>query len=279
MNGTEARAVGRLLDTFGGDVLVDWRREADRSAGRRLRDQTAVDEMVEAVDGATVLPAWAPLRLARTGRVAIVGPSPTYEDVKHGTLGWSGASRRIHQELRTCGVRTDHVTDLSAIVHWPSNGPRSQRPPTTRELTQARPLLLSALDAADVDHVVLHGSHAMHQWRKDLKLDEVAGGQYLWAGRWWVTPVLHWSAVNYDRATHERRWCEQIAQFVETIYDDAPVVSTRLGTVCVAKGCGAGLYGWDQDGVPWCRTHVGVGQGGHRATRVNAPVVQGGLAL
>lgn len=279
----EALAVGRLIDEFGGDVLVKWDRAAEISTAHRAMRRMMVEEALAALATTTgrniPMPSWSPHRLPRDGRIAIIGPSPAYEDAKHGELGWSRASRRLHRELKRCGVDGRMVTDLTAVPHWPQNGSQGQRPPTTRELTEARPLLLAALDAADVDHVILHGSHAMHQWRKDLKLEDVAGCQFLWGSRWWATPIMHWSAVTYDTAMYERRWSEHIATVAETLYDPDPVMGQRLSSVCVAKGCRGSVDAWDEDGVPWCRSHVARGQGGHRHAQPQPPTVQGELAI
>lgn len=254
----ERRAVARLVSELGADIMLRFCEPPELAPRQRLAKRMDVEQTMHlygserGVD--VVTPDWSPYKLDRTGRLAIIGPAPTFDDVKHNELGWDRATRTLVRELRQLEVPADHITLLTTVCHWTNNGPRSNRPPTAREIAEQRDILHAALDAADVEYVILHGSHALHAWRNDLSLEQCAGKTFLWHGRWYVMPMMHTSVMLRDPHVLRHEWAQQVAHVVNDLLD--PRERTQLfGTHCVKKGCSNEFYAWDATAVPWCERH------------------------
>ncbi len=140
---------------------------------------------------------------------------------------------------------------------------RATRAPSPRELEQWYPLLMAALDAADVEYVLLHGHQAVHAWRPDLTVETVSRqhAQFMWNNRWLVSAVHHASYITRERdVVIEKQWKEGVAQFAYRAING--IVWDGFARGCVMPGsggagtvCMAGFYGWDEDGVAMCQKH------------------------
>jgi uracil-DNA glycosylase len=266
-------AMRRLINEFGAEIVLQQNPQLPRSTAERVGQRLAVEDAVVewhtvsrgSRDDCTcnpdpehdpILPAWSPPKLDRPGRIAVVGPVPTWEAVKHGELGWSKAERLLGQHLRHAGIAPDMVTWLTACWCWPrGSDDKTQRAPTPAELDRWRPWLMQALDAADVDYVLLHGAHAVGLWRSGIQVTATSGRLYLFADRWWVTPLPHASAVLRPDGIPATDWKRDIARFVG-------YVAEGLGFEALATDChlcGGGFYAWDGDGVSWCADHYANG--------------------
>ena len=229
-----------------------------------------------------ILPFWSPNTLERTGRIAVLGPSPTIEGQMRGELGWSRGERVIGQVLRRAGIEPEQVTWINVCWCWPSMDQgmsyhqsqdgqgrvkvnRHTRPPNALETAQWHPWVIQALEAADVDYVLLHGGHAKNAWRTDLTIDQVGGGMYLWKNRWMVSVVNHVSAVmRKDSDINETSWNLSIGRFVDNVREGRGLES--LGVACVK--CYHPVFGYDPDGVGYCREHIAQGlKGRERAIK------------
>lgn len=268
----ELAAMRRLIDHFGADIALELRAPLPREPRVRAALRMAVEEEIERrylernEHIFPIYPRWSPSRLERDGRIAIIGPSPAWEDHKHGELGWSRAARALTQQLRKDGIHPDRVSELTTVFHWTTNGePKGNRAPTPAEQDEARADLFDALDAADVEYVLLHGLHAVKAWRVDVKMTEVVGGLYLMHNRWLVYPINHATAVLRQDGYDAAEWRRQLAQFVEHVENGSGFDVFRescIKNLSTGSGCSGGFYAWDEDGVPWCSAHYDEGRKG-----------------
>lgn len=222
-----------------------------------------------------LMPQWSNIRLPRESRVAVIGPAPTFEDAEKGEVGWSRADRLLGQTLRKAGLEDGQITWIHCVWCWPDGGiadaPSSRgrsrgrqiripRPPTTRELNDWHPMMMAALDAADVDYVLLHGHQAVHAWRPDMSVEKALGAQFIWANRWMVSAVHHASYLSRERdAQVEREWREGVAQFVYRAVNGITWDAFARRCVLCKSGSGGGtgtFYAWDEDGVAVCEKHM-----------------------
>lgn len=269
----EIAAVQRLVEMFDARVMVsrDTRPENHTAAGR-LTMRVGVDERVASCtacglrDGCTapITPSWAPARLGRPGRVAVVAEAPSIEEDRKGECGVGRVAGILYAALRHGGLPAEMVTWINAVACTPwvegAGGQSAQpatRPPRDLEVATCRANVLAALDAADVDYVLLLGAAAVRSWRPDLAVTKVAGGWYLWGSRWFVYPVVHTNAMLRGDSTEAREWQRQIAGFCELVANGTGLEG--LGVTCVEADCRGSVYGYDADGVPWCDVHFGPG--------------------
>lgn len=265
---TELAAIRRLIDQFDADILLKRQPQLPRDSRYRAQSRRQLeDEALEwhhlrthTINPCTVntepthnpiMPAWSDYRLDPPGRIAVIGPAPSWEDARHGELGWSRSARLLEDVLRKAGVGREHITWISACWCWPDDGPKGNRPPTVQELDLWHHWTMQALDAADVDYVLLHGSHALRTWRQDLPVTALAGGLYLWNERWFVSAIPHTSAVLRPNGLPHSEWLRDIATFVGNVQEGSGF--ENFGTKCI--DCGHSLYAYDGDGIPYCGEH------------------------
>lgn len=267
----------RLVDTFGADVAVSIRERPELTAGDRLRARLAAEdrttgctacELHEANGGQSsvpLVPFWSPAKLGRAGRVAVLVDAPTFEEHHAGELGRGALYRAVRQEFRDNGIARERVTYLTCVACTPlAYGPRrglSRVPPERKHVDVCTANVLASLDAADVNYVLLLGGHATRAWRADLRLADVTGQWFVWGRRWLVWPTEHPSVVLKSGTRERTQWREQVAAFCRGVNDGVGLES--LGTGCVTSQCAETWYVWDDDGVPWCKTHFKP----HRLTR------------
>lgn len=267
----ETRALIRLLDTFDATLLLQVREHLPRTYRERLahqltaedreRDRHAEDTnggfdcplyLGPSTQGHDCIPAeFSPARLDPEGRCAVLFPAPCARDMVHGELGWSQGERLLADHLRRCGIPASHVAWIPLVGCAPTDAEGHQRPPTADELAAHWPTTLEYLDAADVRHVLLHGTHAVRAWRGDLKVTEQAGIQGLMLQRWFVTPIPHATAVLRPNGLPITEWSRWVTDFSQRVTENVGLEG--LGTRCVK--CGAGLYAYDADGIALCEEH------------------------
>lgn len=257
----ERQTITRLIDEFGADIMIERRdvlpnTPRDRIALRNSAEDAITDLYAnhpELSAVAPLLPEWSPYNLDRIGRVAVIGPCPTWEDARRGEIGHSRASKLMRSQLQHFGLLPHMVTNLHCVPHWCSAGERDNRPPSPRELALCRELLFQCLDAADVDYVLLHGAHAMGAWRNDVTLKQVAGGLHLWKNRWFVFPTYHASAVLRQDGFEAKEWRKQLGKFVGHVQDQDGFEAFATRCARRVDGCSEPMYAYDEDGIAWCR--------------------------
>ncbi len=269
----EQAAVHRVVEQFGAEVMVSIESPMPRSARERLGHRMAVDEQIMECEAcglrehavAPLEPMWPNAVLDRPGRLAIVGEAPTYGEDEAGQLGVGRAWSTLQTLIRQAGIEADRLTYVNVVQCAPHAGDqRTTRPPTAAEANTCRPNLMAALDAADVDYVLLLGAHALRAWRPDLTLERTAGGLFVWQRRWFVTPLQHVNAVlRQDSAVEMREWRTSLDRACQYVLNGTGLEG--LGRGCI--GCGAGMFGWDEDGVPWCEEHFDQGRSGRAGQR------------
>lgn len=154
----------------------------------------------------------------------------------------SNARQIMSRALSRGGVLRDQVAHVWAV-------PRVlPGPPLAEQIAPYRMHALSAVDAANVEHVVLIGSGAVKLWRQDLQVSKVAGGTYVWQNRWLIHPIMNPTSVLADR-TLEDAWKHGMGRVLLALNEE----HTRLGVACVE--CGRGMDVYDEHAVPWCREH------------------------
>lgn len=275
------RAVGRLIDTFGADILVERNSPPPRSKRERFTLQLAAEERVQGCvacplhaskGGDTEVPLtpdWSPWEMERTGRVAVLVDAPTMQEHVAEGLGYGPLYGTIKAELRKNGIDPAEIAYLTVVActplaHSERRGTR-RVPPDPKMAQVCRPNLMQSLDAADVDYVLLLGGHAVRAWRPKLRLDDVAGKWFLWNSRWMVFAAEHPSVMlTGNRGGITQDWRDQIARFCHGVRDQ--VDTEVLSGGCIK--CEESMYTWDDDGVPWCEKHFKAGQATADARKV-----------
>lgn len=292
----DIRAMRLLIDQFGAEIALEHRPPLPRDKRERLAMQMAVEDAAitwhtegngslrqcSLNNGGALemcntphdplLPDWASLNLPRESRVAVIGPCPTFEDGQHGEVGWSRAERALRRALIRAGLHQDQITWLHCVWCWPDGGVvpaesargrsrgrtvRIPRPPTTGELAAWHPFLMSALDAADVEYVLLHGGHAVHAWRPDLGVERVLRPQMLWQDRWLVSAIKHGSTLTRDRDVDaQREWNQGIDRFVQRVLNGVVFEDFTKRCMYCPSMSGSNFYAWDGDGIGVCEKHM-----------------------
>lgn len=143
-------AIRRLVDELGATVMLQRPERLPVLAIDRLKHRVAAEDLIEtsysdASPGTplhghdAVLPVWSPYKLPLEGRIAVVGPCPSVEVLKHGELGHSRAEKLLLQTLRHFGIAHNRVTQLTVVQHACVTGELATgaRPGTTREIGRA----------------------------------------------------------------------------------------------------------------------------------------------
>lgn len=255
----ERRILRDIIDTFNGTILFQWRPPLPALPKQRVIMQSRIDDRVYGCGG-DVVPYWARPSLDRPGRVAVVHAVPSKSDHAAGTMGNGVSAHRVRSGLAAGGIAASMVTEIATVPMF------LDRMPTVDEMATHHNLLLDAIDAADVDYVLLHGSHALHCWRPDLTLAQMAGKVGLWRSRWWVSAIYHAESAyqGHGMLTREE-WMGSIVRFTDLV--NAPDPFKMVHERCIARTksglCEAGAYAWDEDALPWCDEHFDKGRQGH----------------
>lgn len=177
-------------------------------------------------------------------RVCLVWDRPSPPSAGHRVL--------LRQMMSGCGV---HPDETSHIWCWPF---AQAQPPLETQTAQYLPATLKAIEASGARTVVLVGGIAVHLWRHELQMQQVVGKSAVWGNRWWVFPVLNPIVPLTDQVL--------MADYRQTIRNLCDMIDEDrgedwMGIMCVEKGCtedpatASGVWCYDPDGVPWCRTH------------------------
>lgn len=295
----DIRTMRLLIDNFGADVALEHKPVLPRDKRERVSMQMAVEDA--AIDWHTsqhlctlntgipryadhdpLMPRWASLDLPRESRVAVVGPAPSHMDGLKGEVGYAKPDRLLGQQLRSAGIDDSQITWLYCVWCWPDGGSqgapstrgssrgrllRMPRPPSSGELTAWHPFLKAALDAADVNYVLLHGLQAVNAWRPDLGMGQVVGSQYMWDNRWFVTPLHHATALKHLKETSAARdWELGIEQFAYRVENG--VTFGEFPMRCTF--CRDRYYACDDDGVAVCEKCLGDNFGKAAAARAKS---------
>lgn len=256
-----------LIDTFGATILFQWREPLPMLRRERAIRRNRVENRIIEELGGEIRPFWSPPSLDRPGRVAVVHAAPHKSDVAEGELGNGVSAHRVRSALAAGGIAARAVTELACT--WRV----LDRQPTVDEVAAGHQVLIDAIDAADVNYVLLHGVHAMHCWRPDMTLGQMTGKVGLWKSRWWVVPIHHAdSAFQFHASVSREQWHQSIQAFCDLVHHPDPFSLPER--YCVARGkdtlCGTGAYAWDEDALPWCEAHWDKGRQGHLDT-LNGP--------
>jgi hypothetical protein len=264
----ELAALIRVIDTFGADIAVSTQPPLPRTTKERVQMRLAVEEEAS-MFGGELLPLWSPPRLDRPGRVAVVTSG------RDGEPGFSKPDRMVQHTLRHAGIPVDRVAWVPAVWRW--DNPTA--PPSPEMVDLWQPFVLRALDAADVDFILLHGSVALQAFRFDIKISQAVGRQFIWQRRWFVTPVASANSVLRKDGQPEAEWRRAIVAFADRVNDNHGL--NGLSDTCLL--CGNFMYAWDDDGVPYCRDHFEKNWRRHEAAKAriirNRKVLQQGALL
>lgn len=231
--------------------MITQQRPTERSKRERINSRFAVDDHDETVKG-FVYPIWSPAEMAREGRVAIL--HSTTDGVKG---EYFGSGQKAGLTRRALGLDPKLVSEVGVVWHKIIGSPPKSL------VLQYRDLTMQALDAADVDFVLLHGAAAMNLWRSDLTLGQVRGKLGLWNRRWWVCAVPQVDGVLSHRGeVTMAEWESMVRRFGELAGEwDA---FKYIGQSCIAKVgnglCGVSATKWDDDALGWCERHWEKGQ-------------------
>lgn len=148
-----------------------------------------------------------------------------------------------------------HPDETSHIWAHPFAGPQ---PPLEAQTAAYLPATLQAIEASGCKYVMLIGGVATHLWRHELQMQQVVNHAAVWKNRWWVYPVLS-PIVPLTDQTLMVEYRTTMRNLVDMIDEDR--AEENMGIYCVEKGCiedhatMSGVWSYDPDGVPWCRTH------------------------
>lgn len=257
MNKVERQGIARLIEVFGADILVSLPEHVPLSRIARATLRFAVTEQVTECTlcplhmgcHGPIPPHWPADSLLTRAQVTVVVESPTEDDDNKRVVLQGRVGKTIRGGLAQAGLNTDDYA-FTFVTACRSHTEQVQRPPSAREAAFCRANLLAAIDAADARYVLLFGASAVRAWRDDLKVSQVAGKLFLWGNRF-VWPMWSVQAVLRDAYPGEL-WRNQLAQFAQIVADDAGLDALHMR--CVE--CNETVYGYDANGVPWCRKHL-----------------------
>jgi uracil-DNA glycosylase len=226
-------------------------------AFRRLKLDREVTRQLTDVD-VIHLPQWTTSVDDDAGvQCAIVMAAPTQDDVKHQSALRSRSGRFLRAELEQHRLYPEdyHVLYASPRV--------TGRPPTDHELRLDRPLLLEAIELVECRYVLMVGAQAFSEWRSDVRVGWSHGRLGLWKHRWFVYGVESPDAMMHPQAD-VRAWRQSLAAFASMVREQrTPITESAHG--CVR--CGDPVWGYDQDAVAWCKSHLDKGMKGTESTK------------
>lgn len=197
---------------------------------------------------------------------AIIGEAPG-PDEDHQGRPFVGKSGKLLRDLMAgVGLDEDKAAWMNAVSCYPHTSElrvRGDRPraPSDTEMSACRRNLMTQLEAANVEYVLLVGGTALRVWRPDLKISDVAGRVGLWMDRWVVMPVLHPSYVLRQGKPSKLRLAEDLFKFRLVVAGELDW-DQWLAVDCTAAGCVGGMARMDRDGLAWCAKHWMARQGG-----------------
>ena len=244
----ERRAMSRLIDVFGADIMMNLEPLPARTPRERAAIRAEVAGNVEAcnacglcdmqVRGDEKGPDFP--SLTAPFDLTVLSPFPS-----------NGA---MHRMIRNAIV--DHIA-LNKVAWVPMTGcvPRAEggtlRAASEYERMACRANLHASLDAAGAPNVLIIGEKAMRAWRPDLKLGQVRGLVATMRNRYMVSVVEHPS--NATTAGEKKQWVHDTSRAVHRL------LTGQMGEHaerCIAKDCHRGFHAWDQDALPWCIEHL-----------------------
>lgn len=271
MDRRERRALELVLEAFGPDALVQRLDTRPMTPAERLRARLAAEACVEGCTACALhaarggacerplVPLWSPHRLPAEGRVAVLVDAPTIEEHRAGQLGRGPLWRVVRQALTDGGIAPERISYLTTVACTPLTQTLrdvARVPPAREHVDACTANVMRSLLAADVQHVLLLGGHATRVWRPDLRLADVAGKWFVWQGKWMVFPAEH-PRVMFGGRAHDKEaaeWGESVRRFSRGVCDGVGLEA--LSTTCIVSGCREPFHAWDDDGVPWCATHL-----------------------
>lgn len=257
MNRLERQGIARLIDTFGAEILVSFPDYQPIAKLPRAKLRVAVAEQIGSCTSCQlhttcrqpVPPRWPGGSIMARAQVMIIGESPTLDDDKAGAAFTGRIGRIVRGGLSTAGIDPDDCA-WGYVNSCRAHDEDVQRPPGAREQALCRGNLLATIAAADAKYILFLGSTAVHAWRDDVKVSQVAGKLFIWQNRF-VWPM--WSVQAVLRDTFPATtWRAQLSQFGQILADDSGV--DALHGKCIE--CGESVHGYDPNGLPWCRAHL-----------------------
>jgi hypothetical protein len=245
------RALKLVLEELGGDIMVSWQEPLPLSRREQILARVSTYDVIEAAMPTPIIPFYAATD-ERGGRCAIL--HSTTDGIRvgpdGGTYGAGAKASMVRRALTP--IEHDRIAETGVVFEPVVGSPRQDM------VLGQRDLMLRTLVAADVNFVLLHGAHALHAWRPDLTLKQVAGRVGLWDGRWWVVPVHQIDGVQgHQGEVTLPEWQRQVGRFVDLVRGPDPFL--MLGKTCVHRVrdgvCGGASEHWDKDGVAWCPLH------------------------
>lgn len=257
MNKLERQGIARLIDTFGAEILVNFPDYKPLPKLQRAHLRVLAADTIEACTNCDlhlgcrqpVPPRWPGGSITTRAQVVVIGESPTVDDDKAGEPFTGRIGRIVKSGLLAAGLDPDD-TAWSYVNACRAHDEDVQRPPTAREQALCRENLMATIAAADAKYVLLFGGVAVHAWRDDVKVSQVAGKLFTWDNRF-VWPM--WSVQAVLRDTFPVvTWRAQMSQFGQIVADDSG--TDALHDRCIE--CSEPVHGYDPNGLPWCRLHL-----------------------
>jgi uracil-DNA glycosylase len=204
------------------------------------------------------VPAYYPPTHART-KFAVIGEAPGPDEDKGddvwGRQPFIGRSGQLlRRMMRTAGIDdVDEVAWLNVVSCFPHEDEKV-REPSKVERDSCQVNMVAQLNAANTGYVLLVGNTAVHQWRTNFGVTEVAGRIATWRNRWVIMPIVHPAALLRSGSKVERvRVTAQLKRWREVV-DGEVDWSYHLPWDCVAGDHQRAEY-WDEDAVGYCVVH------------------------
>jgi hypothetical protein len=244
----ERRAMSRLIDEFGADVLVNLQPPVTRTPRARalIRNHT-----VEAVADCRAC-GLCDTQLAGDERgpdfpsitapfdLTVVTPFPIegrYKRMLRTAVGrWVNIERVAWVPVTGCVPRAEGGTIRAA---------------SDIERTACSFHLHAGLEAAGAPNVLIVGEKALRAWRPDLKLSQVDGVVGVWNNKWMVTTVKH--PLSAATPAEKKDWTADTSRAVHRLINE---LVGGIGERCTARDCAKPFKAWDQDALPWCEEHL-----------------------
>lgn len=220
----EGQAIAKLVAEFGAEVGV--RIHGAMKTDIDVMEQRRVNMAVRKAGGE-----W--LDFARNFcKVAVIWPTPA----DHGRSP-------VARALISAGIWGNNVAHFPMVM--------DDQPVTVETMAYWRPYLQRAITAAGTKYLITIGPRTLWFWRPDLALRDVEGKAFIHRSRHVILPMA--DPVNLDKY-EVAEWRTKFANMCKVIRDNQDI--DALDTQCVKRGCSAGVYYYDPDGVAWCKEHV-----------------------
>jgi hypothetical protein len=247
MNREERRAMSRLIDEFGADILVNLKPPVSRTPRERMALRQDITTQVESCRACSLCDTQLDNDVHGVDFPSLSGPCDL-------TVLTAFTPERQHLRMLVAAisdwVKLDRVAFVSVTACVPRAEGGTMRAASDMERTACSHNLQQAMNAAGAPNVLIVGEKALRSWRKDLKLGQLNGIVGVWQNQWMVTTVTHPATVV--QTSEKKGWIAETSLAVHRLMNE---IVGGIGDRCIHTDCIKPFEAWDQDALPWCNDH------------------------